>query len=400
MELTVGYKDSEVGTIPEDWNVVELSQAVEFLDHMRKPIKSADRASMKGQYPYYGASGIIDYVNGYLFDDGLILLGEDGENILSRSLPLAFKVFGKIWVNNHAHVLKPKRGYDIDYLTDYLESLDYTLLNSGTAQPKINKQTCSKIQVVKPPYEEQQAIAKVLSDTDKFIQALEKKIEKKRLIKKGVMQKLLTPKNDWNWLRFDEVFKFKSTASYSRAELSDEEAVSYVHYGDIHTNWEHYLDFSKHRTPKVSFQKAKKYTFLQDGDLIMADASEDYEGVGKSVEVKCLGDRVGIAGLHTYLFRPVDGRIVSGFGGYISSMRDVKREIDKLATGLKVYGISKGNLSSILIPVPSHDEQLRIVSVLSSIDKEISTETDVLRKIKVVKQALMQQLLTGKIRLV
>ena len=99
-----GYKQTEVGVIPVDWDIQTLEKAVTFLDGIRKPVKSSDRNKMKGVYRYYGASGIVDYVNDYLFDGEYILLGEDGENILSRSLPLAFKVTGKFWVNNHAHV--------------------------------------------------------------------------------------------------------------------------------------------------------------------------------------------------------------------------------------------------------------------------------------------------------
>jgi type I restriction enzyme, S subunit len=118
-----GYKQTEVGVIPKDWGVVTLDDAVEFLDSKRKPIKESERSKMRGIYPYYGASGIVDYVNDYLFDEDLILLGEDGENILSRNTRLAFRVSGKIWVNNHAHVLRARDSFDIGFLTEYLESL-------------------------------------------------------------------------------------------------------------------------------------------------------------------------------------------------------------------------------------------------------------------------------------
>jgi type I restriction enzyme S subunit len=187
-------KPSELGEIPEDWDVVTLDEAANFLDGQRRPIKSGDRARIKGQYPYYGASGIVDYVNDFIFDGEFILLGEDGENILSRSLPLAFKASGKIWVNNHAHVMTPKKSYHIDYLIPYLESLDYSLLNSGTAQPKLNKQSCLNIKVIKPSIEEQTAIATILSDMDNEIQTLEHRLKKTRQIKQGMMQELLTGK--------------------------------------------------------------------------------------------------------------------------------------------------------------------------------------------------------------
>jgi type I restriction enzyme, S subunit len=175
-----------------EWEVKALAEVVDFLDGRRRPVKDSDRIKMQGIYPYYGASGIVDYVNDFIFDDDLILLGEDGENILSRSCKLAFRVSGKIWVNNHAHVLKPKTGNDIGYLVEYLESLDYTQFNSGTAQPKLNKQTCSNISVCCPPLPEQTAIAAILSDMDTEIAALEKKRDKTRMLKQGMMQELLT----------------------------------------------------------------------------------------------------------------------------------------------------------------------------------------------------------------
>lgn len=189
-----GFKQTELGRIPEDWKVVSLGEAVEFLDGQRKPIKASDRAKINGIYPYYGASGIVDYVNDYIFDEDLILLGEDGDNILSRNSPLSFKVSGKIWVNNHAHVLRPNQNFNITFLTSFLESLDYALLNSGTAQPKLNKATCLKIKVAKPSKNEQTAIATVLSDMDAEIQALQQRLDKTRDIKQGMMQQLLTGK--------------------------------------------------------------------------------------------------------------------------------------------------------------------------------------------------------------
>ena len=172
MEVRPGYKQTEVGVIPEDWDVQKLGAISTFLDGQRRPVKSSDRAKMQGTVPYYGASGIVDYVNDNLFNEELILLGEDGENILSRNLPLAFRVDGKFWVNNHAHVMQPKGDFDIDYLTEFLESLDYTLLNSGTAQPKLNKQSCLSIKVAKPNKPEQTAIANALSDVDALITSL------------------------------------------------------------------------------------------------------------------------------------------------------------------------------------------------------------------------------------
>ena len=108
-----------------EWIKKQLGDVSKFLDGRRKPIKSEDRSKMKGEYPYYGASGIIDYVNSYIFDEELILLGEDGENIISRNSPLAFRVSGKCWINNHAHVIVPNSDTNIDFLAHNLEKINY-----------------------------------------------------------------------------------------------------------------------------------------------------------------------------------------------------------------------------------------------------------------------------------
>ncbi len=156
-------------------------------------VKDTDRAKMRGSIPYYGASGIVDYVNKFLFDDELILLGEDGENIVSRTTRLAFRINGKAWVNNHAHVIKPNPDMSIGFLCDYLESLNYEQYNSGTAQPKLNKQTCNLLPIAVPPnFADQEAIAEALTDADTWVESLERLIAKKRQIKQGVMQELLT----------------------------------------------------------------------------------------------------------------------------------------------------------------------------------------------------------------
>ncbi|MBK9193248.1 MAG: restriction endonuclease subunit S [Crocinitomicaceae bacterium] len=171
-----------------------LGSICDFLDGQRRPIKEEDRAKIKGKYPYYGASGIIDYVNDFIFDDDLILLGEDGENILSRALPLAFRVSGKCWVNNHAHVLKPKENVNIVYLTNYLENISYEKYNSGTAQPKLNKKICESIPILLPSIDEQKKIASILSASDLEIEILKKELHHIERSKIGLMQILLTGK--------------------------------------------------------------------------------------------------------------------------------------------------------------------------------------------------------------
>ena len=174
----------------DEWKKVKLSDTCKFLDNLRKPVKENERIS--GCYPYYGASGIIDYVDDYIFEGEYILLGEDGANIIMRSTSLAFKVKGKIWVNNHAHVLQLKSNYNIDFIVNVLESIHYGKYNSGTAQPKLYREVCENIILIVPLLAEQTAIGEILSAQDKEIELLEKELEQEKLKKKSLMQFLLS----------------------------------------------------------------------------------------------------------------------------------------------------------------------------------------------------------------
>lgn len=179
--------------IPEGWEMTQLKEIVCFLDKQRVPLKKEERSNRQGIYPYYGASGIIDYIDDFIFDDELLLLSEDGANILDRNYPVAFIAIGKFWVNNHAHVLKPLQT-NINWLSNYLESLDYSKFNSGTAQPKLNREICEHIPVLLPPLPEQQKIASILSAADAEISNLEKQLAAYKQQKRGLMQQLLTGK--------------------------------------------------------------------------------------------------------------------------------------------------------------------------------------------------------------
>jgi type I restriction enzyme S subunit len=165
-----------LGEIPEHWEVVPLRYAFYNLDHRRIPVAGEDRANVEKIYPYYGASGIIDHVEDYLFDETLILVAEDGANLLSRSTPLAFLATGKYWVNNHAHILKPVEG-DIRYWAAVLQSYDYTPLVTGAAQPKLTSDRLGSIRLPQPPPDEQTAIAAYLDLETAKLDALVGKVE-------------------------------------------------------------------------------------------------------------------------------------------------------------------------------------------------------------------------------
>ena len=195
------------------------------------------------------------------------------------------------------------------------------------------------------------------------------------------------------------LFDFLRTAANSRADLGDEGTVAYVHYGDIHTRFHHFIDFYREILPSLSENKSVRASRLRDGDLIVADASEDESGVGKSVEVCNLGEVEAVAGLHTLLLRSKDLRVVDGFRGYLLETAPAKRQLRQLATGLKVFGISKSALRTVHILLPPPTEQCAIAEALSDLDGVLSALETLIAKKCAIKQAAMQQLLTGKTRL-
>ena len=180
----------------EGWEVKTLDELTYCLDNLRVPLNDSQRLKMKGDFPYCGANGVLDFINDYKINDNVILIAEDGgyfDEYLTR--PIAYRMKGKFWVNNHAHILKAKEGFSqtfIFYSLVHKNILDH--LASGT-RAKLNKSEMYKIEVNTPSTEdEQNKISKILSDMDSEIESLEKKLDKYKMIKQGMMQNLLTGK--------------------------------------------------------------------------------------------------------------------------------------------------------------------------------------------------------------
>ena len=147
-----------LGDVPEQWDISRVKNEFYSLNHQRIPLSATERRTMSiRHYDYYGASGVIDKVEGYLFKDELLLIAEDGANLVLRNLPLAIIARGKFWVNNHAHILKPRRG-NLEFLAGLLEGIDYKPWISGAAQPKLTQDRLMSIAIAVPPKEQQDQI--------------------------------------------------------------------------------------------------------------------------------------------------------------------------------------------------------------------------------------------------
>ena len=144
------FVDSELGRIPKGWRVGVLDECIELYDYKRIPLSSRERASMDKLYPYYGATSLMDYVNDFIFDGVYVLLGEDGSVVDSEGYPILQYVWGKFWVNNHAHILKGRNGYDEQSIYMLLKNTNVQSIVTGAVQLKINQANLKSVRVLIP----------------------------------------------------------------------------------------------------------------------------------------------------------------------------------------------------------------------------------------------------------
>lgn len=202
LDKNVEMKDSGIewcGYIPIHWQVLKIGYIFQNLDYLRQPISSENRERNNPQYEYYGASGVIDKIDSYNVNDKVLLIGEDGANLVSRTLPLIYKAEGKFWVNNHAHILKPISS-DYDYMAFLLETADYTNYITGSAQPKLSQEKLSSVKLPVPPIEEQKQIAKklicIVPLIDRSLIEIEKIIKDLKSYKSALITEAVTGKID------------------------------------------------------------------------------------------------------------------------------------------------------------------------------------------------------------
>lgn len=273
-----------------------------------------------------------------------------------------------------------------------------------TTRALTNGRSLSECLFPLPREPEQKAIAQALSDIDDLISSLDALIEKKRDIKQGAIQQLLTGKRrlpgfsgEWPLSKIGGIFDILRNGSHARAAFQDDGEVYCAHYGAIHGTSRSHVTPGTFPRLKESF--ASGLPFAQDGDLLLADASEDLDGIGKSVELMNCGAHKIVAGLHTILLRPKPKAVAPGYAGYLQFKPEFKSGLIRIANGISVYGISKNSLREIEVKLPSYDEQAQIAQFLITLQSEIAHQAYKRAKLYALRHGMMQQLLTGRVRL-
>jgi type I restriction enzyme S subunit len=417
MEVRKGYKQTDVGVVPEEWDVRRFDEVVS----VRKQKIPPQMLSV----PLFCVE--LDNIEQ---GSGKLICNIEIENI--KSIKSVFRtgdvLFGKLraylrkyWLADRdgicsteiwALIANPSQITE-RYLFHLIQTdrfVDVATMAYGTHMPRTDWNVVKEYTFSLPPLPEQQAIATALSDVDALLTSLDALIAKKHLIKQGAMQELLTGKKrlpgfggKWEVKSLGNLFDFSGGFTASRDQLSSE-GYCYLHYGDIHKSNKTYIDVSAEfqDIPKlnVSLKKISEVSLLKDGDVVFVDASEDDEGASKHVVVDNPDGIPFISGLHTIVAKSKTEDLAHLYRRYCFQTRAVKNQFLFYAVGTKVTGISKSNIAKINIPVPSLPEQTAIAEILSDMDAEIAALEARREKTRLLKQGMMQELLTGRIRLV
>jgi len=417
------YKESGiewVGNIPTHWRVSTVKRNLEFLNNKRVPIEAGVRFDRQGEFPYYGASGIIDYVDDYIFDGTHILIGEDGANILSRSSRLVFIAQGKFWVNNHAHILDVPAG-NTSYFCEQLELNDFATLASGSAQPKLTKEALANLALIIPPIEEQNKIANFLDHQTTIIDDLigqkEKLIEllkeKRQAIINEAVTKGLNPNAkmkdsgiEWlgevpeEWkvlklkylLRNQDGIKIGPFGSALKLEMMVEDG--YKVYGQENAIKDDF-EIGKRYITQEKFLEMESYK-LQPGDIIITM-------MGTTGKSKVVPENIqdGIMDSHLIRIRVSDLVIPELLALLINDSDYIKTQLDSISKGAIMTGLNSVIVKSLNIIVPPKESQKEL---LEEIDRRLDSIFVIMKntltqitKLKDYRQSLISEAVTGKI---
>ncbi|HIF9094342.1 TPA: restriction endonuclease subunit S [Photobacterium damselae] len=435
----------------EQMNVPKLRFG-EFKSHIAEPKKLGQLVDMKsgntpsksnqnfwgGTIPWISASSMKGNVFSESEQNVTQLALENGAKLASKgSLLLLVRgsmLFNKVPVgfagrdvtyNQDVKAINLKNGDDNSYLFYWFKANEYKLLSmvtgTGIGAGKLDSEELLNLPFHQPKLAEQQKIVSFLSKVDEKIALLTKKKDKLIEYKKGVMQQLFNGSfqeqdgqltfippilrfkaddgsefPDWVEKKFGDCFDFFTTNSLSRDRLSyDTGMVKNIHYGDIHTKFRSVFKPEQEIVPYITdlddTKKIKAQSYCQNGDLVFADASEDYADIGKCIEVRELGNLKLVAGLHTHLVRPKE-KFATGYQAYLQKSWKMRYQIMRIAQGTKVLGISTKQLATISLPVPCYEEQEKIAALLTSLDSKIECLEFELDKSKEWKKGLLQQM--------
>ena len=359
--------------------MAKLGEVCEVLDSKRVPITAANRVS--GQYPYYGANGVQDYVADYIFDDELVLLAEDGGNFGSKEKPIAYRVSGKCWVNNHAHVLKPKAVIDVDYLCYSLMFYDVSGLVNGATRQKLTQSDMRKMEIPLRTMVEQKKIVCRLNKLTELIS-----LRKQQLAKLDELVKA----------RYVEMFETRKYPIEKLGRVCEKitdgthKTPTYLDSGIKFISAKNILDGKVDLTDtkyisKNEYQEIQKRCQVEIQDILLTKSGT--LGIPAIIRTDCaLGLFESLA-----VIKYDRSKLLPYFLYEQLRCNRVQRQFKAGTKGVAVKHLHLGVISDIDIIVPPISYQLEFSDFAEQVDKQKQTVQQSLEKLELMKKALMQE---------
>ena len=371
----------------EGWELLTIKECCDILDSRRKPITKSKREP--GAIPYYGATGLLDYVKDYIFDEPLVLLGEDGAKWGAGECS-AYRIEGKSWVNNHAHALRPKRDIVNDYWLIYF--LNYSNLQSyitGVTVPKLNQEKMCSITLPAPPLSEQQRIVDYLDSAFAKIDAMkanaEKSLNEAKALFQASLKEMLEPKEGWEEMKFGKICEFVRGpfgGSLKKECFRDSGYAVYEQQNAIYNKFtfRYFIDDEKYKS-LIRFK-------VNPGDLIMSCSGT----IGK-VAIIPEDCEEGVINQALLKLTPKN-KIDAHFLKYLMESNYFGEIINANIEGVAIKNIaSVAVLKEIILSIPTVSVQQSIVETLDSLKSKVDRLQANFEKISQECDALKQSIL-------
>ena len=403
---TTASDTSHYENVPEGWVLTDIGELLTNRDSERVPLSLGVRSKQQNKiYDYYGATGVVDKVDGYLFDERLLLIGEDGANLLSRSKDNAFFAEGKYWVNNHAHILDCPEKEVLDYVAFLINSMSLENYITGSAQPKLNQDNLNKIEIPLPPLEEQRRIIAQVNLWQSFIQHLEAhetelkdsvESAKSKILDLAIHGKLVPqdPSDEpasellkrinpnavvscdnphyenipstWVCTTIGSIFQHNTGKALNKSTSEEGTLLPYLTTSNVYWNS---FDLSVIKEMRFKDSEMDKCT-VQKGDLLVCEGGD----IGRSA----IWDNDYSVCIQNHLHRlRSKGDVIPLL--YMYYIMHLKRTNNIEGKGIGLQGLSSGMLDKLKIPLPPYNEQKRIVDkiketfdILDSITESLS----------------------------
>jgi len=356
--------------LPEGWRCVTLGNIVEFLDHMRIPVNEQERKKRVGPYPYYGATGQVGWIDDYIFDEDLVLLAEDGGPFGSKTNPIAYKISGKSWVNNHAHVLRPRQGTDLNYVFYSLMLYDVTPYISGSTRGKLNQEIARSLPIFLPPtLDDQTRIANELerkmNEVEKMQQAAIRRKEAISAMQGAILREVFPYREGdklsegWRWEKLRDICFINPTKrkDFFREPNSQTSFVPMEAVDEL-------TGRITKRITRPYWEISKGYTFFEEGDVLFAKITPCMQN-GKSAIAQHLVDGVGFGSTEFHVLRPKSDVKKEWIYFFIRTAEFRKRAEEHFEGSAGQLRVPTDFIENSLIPLPpALDDQIRIATEL------------------------------------